>query len=415
MPPAPRSATLWRLGGLYRKTRALDRADAYRLLQWLPMPIADMVDDWFEGELLRAAVAARGLLGTVARPARRRQHAGLADPAGAPAVGTAVGGAGARRPRRAHPRDGACRAGGRRRDPPRPGGGAHRGRGRARGGRRRRRPADRGRLRGLGRRSEDHVPDRSSAPRSCRPSSRRRSGTTVRTVRMAKLNLALSALPAFAGVSARVAPLRTHPHRPDARLPGARERRHQVRRVVARAVDGDVDPVGARRTRWRPPARTWRRSTSTRCRASSRASSWPAERDRLLAACVKLLDGYAPGFSSLVVAAELLTPEDIEQRQGTWGGHGFHGDLALDQWFAMRPAYGWARYETPVRGPLPVRRGHASRRVSDGDLRTPGGRASVARMRSTGSGSARKSPGAWSPEPPLNNLLTTRTRLPTSY
>ena len=79
-------------------------------------------------------------------------------------------------------------------------------------------------------------------------------------------------------------------------------------------------------------------------------SSWPAERDRLLAACITLLDRYAPGFSPLVVAAELLTPEDIESRQGTWGGHGFHGDLALDQWFAMRPAYAWARYETPVKG-----------------------------------------------------------------
>ena len=33
-------------------------------MRWLPMPIADMVDDWFEGDLLRAAIAARGLLGT---------------------------------------------------------------------------------------------------------------------------------------------------------------------------------------------------------------------------------------------------------------------------------------------------------------------------------------------------------------
>jgi phytoene dehydrogenase-like protein len=81
-----------------------------------------------------------------------------------------------------------------------------------------------------------------------------------------------------------------------------------------------------------------------------KGSSWPAERERMLATCLELLDGYAPGLSSLVVAAELLTPEDIELRQGTWGGHGFHGDLALDQWFAMRPAYGLAQSETPVKG-----------------------------------------------------------------
>ena len=51
-----------------------------------------------------------------------------------------------------------------------------------------------------------------------------------------------------------------------------------------------------------------------------------------------------------------MTPEDIEQRQGTWGGHGFHGDLALDQWFAMRPSVRDARVRDADTRVIPVRR-----------------------------------------------------------
>ncbi len=37
---------------------------------------------------------------------------------------------------------------------------------------------------------------------------------------------------------------------------------------------------------------------------------------------------------------------------GLWGGHRFHGDLALDQLFTMRPLLSWARYRTPIAGLL---------------------------------------------------------------
>jgi phytoene dehydrogenase-like protein len=32
------------------------------------------------------------------------------------------------------------------------------------------------------------------------------------------------------------------------------------------------------------------------------------------------------------------------------GGHPFHGELALDQFFTMRPLLDWARYRTPIKG-----------------------------------------------------------------
>ena len=50
-----------------RKFRALGKADAYRLLRWMPMPAADLVGEWFESEPLRATIAAGGILGSFSR------------------------------------------------------------------------------------------------------------------------------------------------------------------------------------------------------------------------------------------------------------------------------------------------------------------------------------------------------------
>jgi len=51
-----------------------------------------------------------------------------------------------------------------------------------------------------------------------------------------------------------------------------------------------------------------------------------------------------------VLAQELLTPPDIEQRYGTSGGHLFDGELALDQLWLQRPSLGLCRYATPIPG-----------------------------------------------------------------
>ena len=51
-----------------RKFRALGKADAYRLLRWLPMPAADFAREWFESEPLAAVIAAGGTLGSFLGP-----------------------------------------------------------------------------------------------------------------------------------------------------------------------------------------------------------------------------------------------------------------------------------------------------------------------------------------------------------
>jgi len=77
---------------------------------------------------------------------------------------------------------------------------------------------------------------------------------------------------------------------------------------------------------------------------------WNARRSELANAVIRTLEIYSPDLPSLVEAAQVITPLDLEETYGYSGGHIFHGELALDQIFTMRPVLDWARYQTPVRG-----------------------------------------------------------------
>jgi phytoene dehydrogenase-like protein len=67
-------------------------------------------------------------------------------------------------------------------------------------------------------------------------------------------------------------------------------------------------------------------------------------------AVVARLETVAPGISGLVTARQVLTPGDIERELGVAGGHPYHGEPGLDQWFAWRPMLGLARYRYPIAG-----------------------------------------------------------------
>ena len=81
-----------------------------------------------------------------------------------------------------------------------------------------------------------------------------------------------------------------------------------------------------------------------------RQGSWKERRGELANIVLKTLNAYSPNFATLVEGAQVVTPEDLESTYGFTGGHIFHGELALDQIFTMRPVMDWARYQTPVRG-----------------------------------------------------------------
>jgi phytoene dehydrogenase-like protein len=73
------------------------------------------------------------------------------------------------------------------------------------------------------------------------------------------------------------------------------------------------------------------------------------EREKLGDTIVAALEIYAPGVTGAIVAREVLTPLDIEQRYGMTGGHVYHGEHGLDQ-IAVRPAPEAARFATPISG-----------------------------------------------------------------
>jgi len=81
-----------------------------------------------------------------------------------------------------------------------------------------------------------------------------------------------------------------------------------------------------------------------------KTGSWKERRGELANSVIKTLAAYAPNLPKLVEAAHVITPLDLETDYGFTGGHIFHGELALDQIFTMRPVLDWARYHTPVKG-----------------------------------------------------------------
>jgi phytoene dehydrogenase-like protein len=79
-----------------------------------------------------------------------------------------------------------------------------------------------------------------------------------------------------------------------------------------------------------------------------KSGDWSAQRDALGNTVVETLGHYAHGLPGLVEDAQIITPKDLEETYGLTGGHVFHGELALDQFFTMRPLLDWARYRTPI-------------------------------------------------------------------
>ncbi len=75
-----------------------------------------------------------------------------------------------------------------------------------------------------------------------------------------------------------------------------------------------------------------------------------ARRDAFGDAVIDTLEGFAPGLKSLILHRQVLTPADIERITGLSEGNIFAGELALHQLFFLRPAPGWAKFRTPLKG-----------------------------------------------------------------
>lgn len=78
--------------------------------------------------------------------------------------------------------------------------------------------------------------------------------------------------------------------------------------------------------------------------------TWPQHRQRFEDDVIDTLTEYMPTLRDDILHVQTLTPWDLEQEFGLTEGNIFHGELSLEQLLFQRPAAGWARYRTPVRG-----------------------------------------------------------------
>jgi phytoene dehydrogenase-like protein len=78
--------------------------------------------------------------------------------------------------------------------------------------------------------------------------------------------------------------------------------------------------------------------------------NWEDEREAAADAVIETVTRYAPNFRGAVLGRMVLTPQDLEDRLGLVGGDIFHGALRMDQLFSARPMLGHADYRMPVKG-----------------------------------------------------------------
>jgi phytoene dehydrogenase-like protein len=75
-----------------------------------------------------------------------------------------------------------------------------------------------------------------------------------------------------------------------------------------------------------------------------------AARDLICERAIDTIAHYAPRIREQIVHQELLTPMDLEQNYRVTGGHWHHTEFAMDQMLMMRPTYEAAQYRTPIPG-----------------------------------------------------------------
>ncbi|HEY7096943.1 MAG TPA: NAD(P)/FAD-dependent oxidoreductase [Terriglobales bacterium] len=346
----PSKSDLWGMLQTGRSIRKLGKNDMYRLLRWGPMAVADLVAEYFETELLRATVAARGIFGTFLGPWSAGsalvlliRAAGDSHPAGSSFY--AVGGMGAITQAMA---SSAQQAG--------------------------------AEIRSNAEVIEIRVKDGAATSvvlstgeeisASAIVSNADPKRTLLKLVdpmhltpdfvmklqhyrtpgTVAKVNLALSGLPNFTalnGATGEALSGRIHIGPEIDYLERAFDEskygNFSRQPYLEVAIPTVADPSLA------PPGKHVMSIYMQYAPFKLKVSDWETQRVALGDTIVKTLARYAPNLPELILSHQIITPQDLEDTYGMTGGHIFHGELALDQFFTMRPLLDWARYETPIK------------------------------------------------------------------
>lgn len=346
----PSSSDLWGMLKTGRAIRSLGKKDMYRALRWGPMAVADLATEFFDTEPLRATIAARGIFGTSLGPWSAGSALVLllraaSDPAPAGHVQFAAGGAGsvtqamaaAARQAGAEVRVNADVAEIRVKD---------------------------GVATGVILASGEEIsasavvsnadPKRTLmrlvdpahlAPAFIQKIKNYRSLGTV-----AKMNLALSGLPDFTALKAKgngnllqgriqISPEVDYLERAfDESKYGNFSRQPYIEITFPSLSDPSLAPAGQHVMSLYMQYAPYKLKNS----------DWETQRTALGETVVKTIAQYAPNLPEKILRHQIITPKDLEETYGLTGGHIFHGELALDQFFTMRPLLDWARYQTPI-------------------------------------------------------------------
>ena len=166
---------------------------------------------------------------------------------------------------------------------------------------------------------------------------------------LAKVNLALSAMPVVPGADREqlTGPIRMAPDVDfiERAFDHAKYGRYSPSPWLEAMMPSLVDPSLA-------PAGGTRVVDLRAVRAGRRCATAPGIRrgSRSCTRCSPRSTATCPASRRLIVAAEVLTPADLERDWGLSGGHIHHGELTLDQLYTMRPLLGWSQYRTPIEG-----------------------------------------------------------------
>lgn len=78
--------------------------------------------------------------------------------------------------------------------------------------------------------------------------------------------------------------------------------------------------------------------------------SWDDQRETVADLAIDTINRYAPNFKQAVLGRMILTPTDLERKFALVGGDIFHGALSLDQLYSARPVLGYGNYRGPITG-----------------------------------------------------------------
>jgi phytoene dehydrogenase-like protein len=352
-PPDPlslRPRDLGALIGLGRRFRALGGADRRNQLQLLTMSAADFLDQWFETDVLKATMAASGIIGTflgVRSPGTAyvllHHYMGEIDGAfrswgfsrgGTGAISNAIAGAAREAGVEIRTETPVARI-------------------RTRGGR----------ASGVVLANGDEIEARlvlSSVdphltflkllePRELPDEFLADVGRYKFRGSSGKVNLALDALPDFTclpgpGAHLRgaisISPSVEYMERAyDQAKYGEFSRRPYIDMVIPTLTDPSVAPPGKHILSCFVQYAPYRLAAGT----------WDDQREALGDAVVDTIAEFAPNIRRIIRHRQVLTPLDLEREFGLTEGNIFQGELTLEQLFFLRPAPGWAQYATPIR------------------------------------------------------------------